>query len=53
MLRDLEGLQEVELTFQNQRFLLRTALQGEASVALRAAGVAAPPTVRELAPSAA
>jgi transposase len=52
VLRGLEGLQEVELTFQNQRFLLRTPLQGEASAALRAAGVAAPPTVRELPASA-
>jgi hypothetical protein len=48
LLRGLEGLQEVELTFQNQRFLLRTPLKGEASAALRAAGVAAPPTLREL-----
>jgi transposase len=48
LLRGLDGLQEVELTFQHQRFLLRTALQSEASAALRAAGVAAPPTLREL-----
>jgi hypothetical protein len=53
LLRGLEGLQEVELTFQNQRFLLRTPLKGEASAALRAAGVAAPPTLREVLPSAA
>src|SRR5437763_4492043 len=30
VLGSLEGLQEVELTFQHQRFLLRTALPGEA-----------------------
>jgi hypothetical protein len=53
VLKSLEGLQEVELNFQNQRFLLRTPLKAEASAALRAAGVAAPPTVRELSPSAA
>jgi hypothetical protein len=53
VLRGLEGLQEVELTYQNQRFLLRTQLKGEASTALRAAGVAAPPTLRELSTAAA
>jgi hypothetical protein len=52
VLRGLESLQEVELTFQNQRFLLRTPLKAEASAALRAAGVAAPPTLRELPASA-
>jgi hypothetical protein len=43
----LEGLQEVELTYQERRFLLRSQLSREASAALRAAGVGAPPTLRE------
>ena len=49
VLRGLEGLQEVELTYQGRRFLLRSQLNGEASAALRAAGAAAPPTLREVA----
>ena len=40
--------QQVEATFQDKRFLLRSQLSGEASAALRAAGVGAPPTLREL-----
>ena len=47
MLRSLEALQEVEATFQDKRFLLRSQLTGEASTALRAAGVAAPPILRQ------
>jgi hypothetical protein len=35
-------------TFQDKRFLLRSQLSGEASAALRATGVAAPSTLREL-----
>ncbi|HEY0791729.1 MAG TPA: hypothetical protein VGD78_11760 [Chthoniobacterales bacterium] len=50
VLRGLEGLQEVELTFEHQRFLLRTAFLAEASAALRATGVAAPPPLRERSP---
>ena len=53
VLRGLEGLQEVELTYQGRRFLLRSQLNGEASAALRAAGTAAPPTLREVSTSAA
>ena len=45
VLRGLEALQQVEATFQDKRFLLFT---GEASAALRATGVAAPPTLRQL-----
>ena len=48
VLRGLEGLQEVELTYQGRRFLLRSQLNGEASAALRAAGTAAPPTLRDI-----
>jgi transposase len=48
VLRGLEAFQQVEATFQDKRFLLRSQLNAEASAALRAAGVAAPPTLREL-----
>ena len=44
----LEALQQLEATFQDKPFLLRSQLSGEASAALRAAGVGPPPTVREL-----
>jgi hypothetical protein len=43
----------VELTYQGRRFLLRSQLNGEASAALRVAGTAAPPTLREVSASAA
>lgn len=48
VLRGLEALQQVEANFEQRRFLLRSQLTDEASVALRATGVAAPPTLREL-----
>ena len=44
----LEALQQVEASFQDKRFLLCSHLTGEASAALRATGVGAPPTLREL-----
>ena len=53
VLRSLEGLQEVELTYQGRRFLLRTQLSTEASAALRVVGTVAPPTLREVSASAA
>jgi transposase len=49
VLNGLEALQQVEVTFENKRFLLRSQLSSEASAALRAVGVAVPPTLRELA----
>ena len=48
VIRGLDGLQQVEVHLQGRRFLLRSHLQGHASQALRAAGVAVPPTLREL-----
>ena len=48
VIRGLDALQQVEVTFQDKRFVLRSQLTSEASAALRAAGVAAPPTLREL-----
>ena len=53
VLGGLEALQEVELTYQGRRFLLRSQLSGEASAALRAAGTATLPTLREVSASAA
>jgi hypothetical protein len=44
IIRGLEALQQVEVAFQDQRFVLRSQLTSEASAALRATGVAAPPT---------
>ena len=46
VLRGLEALQEA--LFRINAFLLRSQLNAEASAALRAVGVAAPPTLREL-----
>jgi hypothetical protein len=48
IIRGLEALQQVEVAFQDKRFVLRSQLTSEASAALRATGVAAPPTLREL-----
>ena len=49
ILADLESLTETEVEQDDKRFLLRTAPRAAASLALRAAGVALPPTVRQLA----
>ncbi len=46
-IRGLEAFQQVEATFQDKGFLLRSQRSGEAPAALRATGVAAPPTLRE------
>ena len=43
VIRGLDALQQVEVTFQDKRFVLRSQLTSEASAALRATGVAAPP----------
>jgi transposase len=48
VIRGLEALQQVEASFQDKRFVLRSQLTSEASAALRATGVAAPSTLREL-----
>ena len=48
VIRGLTALQQVEVTFQDKRFVLRSQLTSEASAALRATGVATPPTLREL-----
>ena len=49
VLADLDLLTETEVEQDGKRFLLRTPPRPAASLALRAAGVALPPTVRQLA----
>jgi transposase len=48
VIRGLDALQQVEANFQGRRFLLRSQLTAHASQAVRATGVALPPTLREL-----
>jgi hypothetical protein len=48
ILADLDSLTETEVEQDGKRFLLRTPPRPAASLALRAAGVALPPTVRQL-----
>ena len=45
--RDLRALQEVEMEMHGKRLFLRTDLRGVCHAVLQAAGIAAPPTVRE------
>jgi transposase len=49
ILAGLDALTETEVEQDGKRFLLRSAPRPAASLALRAAGVALPPTVRQLA----
>ena len=49
VVRGLDNLQHVELFLQGSRFLLRSQLKGDASQAIRAAEVALPPVLREIA----
>jgi hypothetical protein len=48
-LADLDSLTETEILHDGRRFLVRGAPRAAASLALRAAGVALPPTVQALA----
>jgi Transposase DDE domain len=48
VIRGLDALQQVEGDFQGRRFLFRSQLMAHASQAVRATGVALPPTLREL-----
>jgi hypothetical protein len=47
VLRGLDNLQDVVAVFRGRRYLLRSQFTGQAYMALRAAGVAVPPTIRE------
>jgi hypothetical protein len=49
ILADLDSLTETEIVHHGRRFLVRVAPRPAASLALRAAGVALPPTVQALA----
>ena len=49
ILADLDSLTETEVEQDGKRFLLRSPPRPAASLALRAAGVALPPTVRQIA----
>ena len=48
VIRGLDALQQVEANFQGRRFLFRSQPTADASQAVRATGVAIPPTLREL-----
>ena len=48
VIRGLDNLQQVQANFQGRSFLFRSQLQANASAAIRASGVALPPTLREL-----
>jgi transposase len=48
VIRGLDNLQQVEANFQGRRFLFRSQLTAHASQAVRATGVALPPTLREI-----
>ena len=49
IIADLDSLIETEIAQDGKRFIVRSAPRPAASLALRAAGVALPPTVREAA----
>src|SRR5262245_58052001 len=47
IIADLDSLTETEIEHDGKRFVVRSAPRSAASLALRAAGVALPPTVRQ------
>ena len=49
IIRGLDHLQQVELLLQGSRFLMRSEIKGHASQAIRAAEVAMPPVIQEIA----
>ena len=51
IIADLDSLTETEIAYDGKRFIVRSAPRPAASLALRAAGVALPPTVRNAAAS--
>ena len=51
IIADLDSLTETEIEYDGKRFIVRSAPRRAASLALRAAGVALPPTVRDAAAS--
>src|ERR1700730_15678641 len=51
IIADLDSLTETEIAYDGKRFVVRSAPRPAATLALRAAGVALPPTIREAAAS--
>jgi hypothetical protein len=51
IIADLDSLTETEIEYDGKRFIVRSAPRPAASLALRATGVALPPTVRDAAAS--
>jgi transposase len=51
IIADLDSLTETEIDYEGKRFIVRSAPRPAASLALRAAAVALPPTVRDAAAS--
>ena len=49
IIADLNSLTETEIEHDGKRFVVRSAPRPAASLAIRAAGVALPPTVRQVA----
>jgi hypothetical protein len=49
IIADLDSLTETEIEHNGKRFVVRCAPQAAASLALRAAGIPLPPSVREAA----
>lgn len=47
VIRGLDNLHEVEAGFQGRRFLFRSQIVGDALKAIKATGIAVPPTIRE------
>jgi transposase len=52
IIQDLDALEEVEVLQGEKRFLLRTETKGTCGTVFQAVGVALPPTVRAVPPSA-
>jgi transposase len=48
IVRDVDAIEEVEITHENKQFIIRNEVSGVAGKALQAAGVALPPVLREL-----
>ena len=47
IVRDVDAIEEVEVTHDNKQFIIRNEVSGVAGKALQAAGVALPPVLRE------
>jgi transposase len=52
VIQDLEALQEVDVSYQGKRFVLRTEARGVCGKVFQAVGVALPSTVRQASPNA-